>query len=85
MQRIPGQGALRLSLFDEQPKFLVNFSFFSRFWGRGCDEALFGEKKGFSMKGGMLSVNGRFGKDFYRKGISVKRFGPFNETPDSED
>ena len=24
----------------------------SRFWGRGCDEALFSEKKGFSVKRG---------------------------------
>ena len=25
-----------------------------------------------------------FGKDFYRKGNSVKRSGPFSEPPDSE-
>ena len=57
----------------------------SRFWGRGCDEALFSEKKGvFSEKGGGNSVNQGFGKDFYRKGNSVKRFGPFTEPPDSE-
>ena len=55
----------------------------SRFWGRGCDEALFSEKKGvFSEKGGGNSVNQRFGKDFYRKGNSVKRSGRFNELPD---
>ena len=47
----------------------------SRFLGRGCDEALFSEKKGvFSEKGGGNSVNQRLGKDFYRKGNSVKRF-----------
>ena len=46
------------------------------FWGRGCDEARFSEKKGlFSEKGGGNSVNEGFGKDFYRKGNSVKR-GP---------
>ena len=57
----------------------------SRFLGRGCDEALFSEKKGvLSEKGGGNSVNGGFGKDFYRKGNSVKRFGPFSEPPDSE-
>ena len=57
----------------------------SRFLGRGCDEALFSEKKGvFSEKGGGNSVNEGFGKDFYRKGNSVKRFGPFTEPPDSE-
>ena len=57
----------------------------SRFLGRGCDEALFSEKKGiFSEKGGGNSVNQGFGKDLYRKGNSVKRFGPFTEPPDSE-
>ena len=29
-------------------------------------------------------MNQGFGKDFYRKGNSVKRFGPFTEPPDSE-
>ena len=29
-------------------------------------------------------MNEGFGKDFYRKGNSVKRFGPFTELPDSE-
>ena len=34
----------------------------SRFLGRGCNEALFGEKKGFfSEKGGGNSVNEGFG------------------------
>ena len=42
-------------------------------------------KKGFfSEKGGGNSVNQGFGKDFYRKGDSVKRSGPFTEPPDSE-
>ena len=42
----------------------------SRFLGRGCDEALFSDKKGFfSEKGGGNSVNRGFGKDFYRKAI----------------
>ena len=60
-------------------------TFQSRFLGRGCDEALFSEKKGvFCEKGGGNSVNQGFGKDFYRKGNSVKRFGPFTEAPDSE-
>ena len=41
----------------------------------------FSEKKGlFNEKGG----GGGFGKDFYRKGNSVKRFRPFTEPPDSE-
>ena len=38
----------------------------------------------FSEKGGGNSVNEGLGKDFYRKGNSVKRFGPFTEPPDSE-
>ena len=29
-------------------------------------------------------MNEGFGKDFYSKGNSVKRSGPFNEPPDSE-
>ena len=59
--------------------------FQSRFSGRGCDEALFSEKKGgFQWKGGGNSVNGGFGKGFYRKGNSVKRSGRFSEPPDSE-
>ena len=29
-------------------------------------------------------MNEGFGKDFYRKGNSVKRSGPFAEPPDSE-
>ena len=42
-------------------------------------------KKGFqSEKGGGNSVNQGFGKDFYRKGNSVKRSGQFSEPPDSE-
>ena len=57
----------------------------SRFLGRGCDEALFSEQKGFfSEKGGGNSVNEGFGKDFYSKGHSVKRSGPFSEPPDCE-
>ena len=57
----------------------------SRFLGRGCDEALFSEKKGvFSENGGGNSVNEGFGKDSSRKGNSVKRFGPFSEPPESE-
>ena len=40
-----------------------------------CDEALFSEKKG---------LNRGFGKDFYREGHSVKRFGRFSEPPESE-
>ena len=54
------------------------------FGWRGCDEALFSEKGVFSEKGRGYSVNRRFGKDFYSKGNSVKRFGPCTEPPDSE-
>ena len=43
------------------------------------------KKRGFSVKRGEgNSVNEGFGKDFYRKGNSAKRFGPFSEPPDSE-
>ena len=50
----------------------------SRCVGRGCDEALSVKKGVFSEKGGGNSVNEGFGKDFYRKGNSVKRSGPFS-------
>ena len=40
--------------------------------------------RAFQWKGGDNSVNGWFGKDFYRKGNSVKTSGRFNEPPDSE-
>ena len=42
------------------------------------------EKGFFSEKGGGNSANEGFGKDFYRKGNPVKRFGPFAEPRDSE-
>ena len=42
-------------------------------------------KKGFfSQKVGGSSVNEGLGKDFNRKGNSVKRSGPFSEPLDSE-
>ena len=47
--------------------------------GDGCWLPSFSVKKG-----GGNSVNGGFGKDFYRKGNSVKRSGRFSEPPDSE-
>ena len=42
------------------------------------------KKRVFSERGGGNSVNQGFGKNFYRKGNSVKRFGPFTESQDSE-
>ena len=75
------------SLFFECGWFSADISL-SGLWSRsrrGCDEALFNEKQGlFSEKGGGNSVNEGFGKDFYRKGNSVKRSGRFSEPPDSE-
>ena len=56
---------------------------FPDFW-EGDATKHFSVKKGvFSEKGGGNSVNLGFGKDFYRKGNSVKRFGRFSEPPDS--
>ena len=43
------------------------------------------ERKGFfSVKRGRHSVTEGFGRDFYRKGSSVKRSRPVSEPPDSE-
>ena len=54
-------------------------------FGKGMRRSTFQWKKGvFSEKGGGISVNQGFGKDFYRKSNSVKSFGPFTELPDSE-
>ena len=56
----------------------------SDFW-EGDATKHFSMKNGvFSEKEGGNSVNQGFGKDFYRKGNSVKRFGPFTEPPHSE-
>ena len=56
------------------------------FWVKGMRRSTFHcEEKGLlSEQGGGSSVKGGFGKDFYRKGNSVKRSGPFSEPPDSE-
>ena len=55
------------------------------FWEGDVTKHFSVKKKGiFSEKGGGTSVNQGFGKDFYRKGNSVKRFGRFTEPPDSE-
>ena len=63
---------------------VVRHSIRADFWG-GDATKHFSVKKGvFSEKGGCNSVNGGFGKDFYRKGNSVKSSGPFSEPPDSE-
>ena len=50
----------------------------------GMRPSTFQLEKGFSVKRGRPSVNEGLGKDFYRKGNSVKRSGPFSEPPDSE-
>ena len=54
-------------------------------FGKGMRRSTFQWRKGvFSEKGAGNSVNEGLGKDFYRKGSSVKSFGPFTEPPDSE-
>ena len=54
-------------------------------FGKGMRRSTFRRKNGiFSENGGGNSVNQGFGKDFYRKGNSVKRFGPVTEPLDSE-
>ena len=40
--------------------------------------------RGFSEKGEGISVNEGFGRDLYRKGNSVNRFGLFSEMSDSD-
>ena len=53
--------------------------------GKGCDEALCSEKKGFSVKRAeAIQWMGGLVRFFYRKGNSVKRSVRFSELPDSE-
>ena len=54
------------------------------FWEGDATKHFSVKKRGVQWKGGGNSVNQGFGKDFYRKGKSVKRFGPFTKPPDSE-
>ena len=55
------------------------------FWQGDATRRFSLKKEGFfSEKGGGNSVNEGFGEDFYRKGNSLKRSGPFSEPPDSE-
>ena len=54
------------------------------FWEGDATKHFLVKKGVFSEKGVGNSVNEGFGKDFYRKGNSVKRFGPFTEPLDSE-
>ena len=69
-----------LFLFMDAP-----FQVKADFWGGDATKHFSVRKKGiFSEKGGGNSVNQGFGKDFYRKGNSVKRSGRFREPPDSE-
>ena len=59
--------------------------FFELIFGTGMRRSTFQWRKGFfSEKVGGNSVNGGFGKGFYRKGNSVKTSGRFSEPPDSE-
>ena len=54
-------------------------------FGEGDATKRFSAKRGRdSVKRGRDSENEGFGKDFHRKGSSVKRSGPFSEPPDSE-
>ena len=54
------------------------------FWEGDATKYFSVKKRTFQWKGGGNSVNGGFGKDFYRKGNSVKRSARFSEPPDSE-
>ena len=54
------------------------------FWKGDATKHLSVKKVVVSEKGGGNSVNQEVGKSFYRKGNSVKRFGPFTEPPGSE-
>ena len=52
-------------------------------WGRRCDEADFSEEKRLFTESqqGIQWMKASIGKEFYRKGNSVQRSGPFSESP----
>ena len=60
------------------------FALSSRFWAGDATKHFQKRMWFFNEEGGRHSVNEGFGEDFYRKGNSVKRSGPFNEPQDSE-
>ena len=64
--------------------FCIRALFRADFWGGDATKHFSVKKRVFSEKGGGNSLNGGFGKDFYRKSNSVKRSGRFSEPPDSE-
>ena len=73
-----GVTAERCETFIRQTMDLSALVSDSDVFGNGMRRSTFQWKKGvFSEKGGGNSVNGGFGNNFYSKGNSVKRFGPF--------
>ena len=82
--RNSGSSAIFFSLLFRQTTKKTRI-FRADFWEGDATKHFSVKKKVFfSEKGGGNSVNRGFGKDFYRKGNSVKKFGPFTEPPDSE-
>ena len=76
------KGGLRFTVkryWESKTGFRYHHRFRANFW-EGDATKHFSVKKGFfSEKGGGNSVHEGFGKDFYRKGNSVKRFRPFTD------
>ena len=78
-------GSRVCSTISRQKALTSNLLCGTEFWGSGRDEAeITEEKRLFTESRQGHSVNEGFGKEFYRKGNSVKRFWPFSESPDSE-
>ena len=55
----------------------------TEFWEGDATKQNWVKKVPFPWMGSRHSVNGGIGKEFYRKGNSLKRFQPFSESPDS--
>ena len=58
--------------------------FGAEFWERDATKQKAMKRSSFSLNGSRHSENEGIGKEFYRKGNSVKRFRPFGESPDSK-
>ena len=71
---------VHLGLANAEIRFGIRSFFRAVFWEGDATKHFSVKKKGFSVKrGGGSSVNEGFGKDFYRKGKSVKRSWRFSE------
>ena len=82
--QVPIQGG-RVPILSKHPvcAFFLYDNDWNRILGRGRDEAEISEEEApFSLNHSKAFSNEGFGEELYRHGKSVKRFWPFNGSPD---